>query len=250
MRVWDVHPGYLSRTRLLGHHAEIHAIHSILSKGKSGYRHHPETERWLKHLPALRRVHDLVVAEMFLRGYAHRSPLSGERAWAPHFPKYLEDPGVQLMRLKDKYQDGEVGRIPLPKRKTELWAHHKYQVMTRGYQVYRAVQTHFRHHPDERLEVDARLVKGLIDQIRRPPCPPGFRTTRDHLWGYVSGSASAKEAATYREKRDHPADVWAYLFQLASRYDVVYLLHQTCFAEIFPDTMTFVSPSSNGSDTP
>ncbi|MFW5896791.1 MAG: pyrimidine dimer DNA glycosylase/endonuclease V, partial [Bacillota bacterium] len=30
MRVWDIHPGYLDRGGLLGQHAEIHAVWSVL----------------------------------------------------------------------------------------------------------------------------------------------------------------------------------------------------------------------------
>ncbi|MCX6583142.1 MAG: DUF1722 domain-containing protein [Candidatus Aminicenantes bacterium] len=37
MRVWDVNPGYLNRQSLLAEHREIHAIFSIITKGKKGY---------------------------------------------------------------------------------------------------------------------------------------------------------------------------------------------------------------------
>ena len=34
IRVWDVHPGYLSRTRLLGEHREIHAVWTVITEEK------------------------------------------------------------------------------------------------------------------------------------------------------------------------------------------------------------------------
>lgn len=75
MRVWDVNPSFLCRQHLLGEHREIHAIHAILNQGKSGYRNHPETRRWIGRLDALRKRHNEVVTEMTDRGYNHKSDL-------------------------------------------------------------------------------------------------------------------------------------------------------------------------------
>lgn len=75
MRVWDVEPKKLCRKHLLGEHREIHALFTILYEDRKGYRHHPETLRWVGKLPALMHRHDLVVAEMTSRGYGHFSPL-------------------------------------------------------------------------------------------------------------------------------------------------------------------------------
>lgn len=38
MRVWDLHPGYLSRQSLLGQHAEIHAVHAVIYDQKKKKR--------------------------------------------------------------------------------------------------------------------------------------------------------------------------------------------------------------------
>jgi uncharacterized protein (TIGR02328 family) len=75
MRIWDVPPDILCRKHLLGEHRELHALWSILSKGKKGYQHHPETKRWINKLPALYKRHELLVSEMQKRGYHHGSPL-------------------------------------------------------------------------------------------------------------------------------------------------------------------------------
>lgn len=76
MRVWDVMPELLCRQHLLGEHRELHAIHSILRNNKNGYRQHPETQRWIGRLDALRLRHELLVAEMLRRGWQHHTPLS------------------------------------------------------------------------------------------------------------------------------------------------------------------------------
>lgn len=78
MRIWDIEPSRLCRKHLLGEHRELHALWTILRESKQGYRHHPETKRWVGKLPALLRRHDALVAEMVRRGYQHRSPLPGE----------------------------------------------------------------------------------------------------------------------------------------------------------------------------
>ena len=78
MRVWhrDIPLSALCRQHLLGLHKEIHPLLTFASPtGKGGsYRRHPETLRWVGHLPALRLHHDAVEAEMLRRGYVPKSP--------------------------------------------------------------------------------------------------------------------------------------------------------------------------------
>jgi hypothetical protein len=75
MRIWDIHPKGLCRNHLLGEHRELHAIWSILTTGKKGYAHHPETRRWKGRLQALYLRHQGLVQEMTRRGYKHQSPM-------------------------------------------------------------------------------------------------------------------------------------------------------------------------------
>lgn len=79
MRIWDINPKYLCREHLLGEHRELHAVWSILTKNKKGYRNHPEVLRWRDKLPALYKRHEKEVKEMMARGYNHYSPLSKEK---------------------------------------------------------------------------------------------------------------------------------------------------------------------------
>ncbi len=78
MRIWDVPPDILCRQHLLGEHRELHALWTILSKDKKGYRNHPETKRWVNKLPALAIRHEVLVKEMEKRGYRHHSPLDAK----------------------------------------------------------------------------------------------------------------------------------------------------------------------------
>ena len=80
MRIWDLDPACLCDRHLLGEHRELHAIWSILTTGKRGYRAHPETLRWRGRLAALYARHDAEVAEMRRRGFNHASPLDPRHA--------------------------------------------------------------------------------------------------------------------------------------------------------------------------
>jgi hypothetical protein len=59
---------------------ELHAIWSVLTKGKKGYSHHPETLRWKGKLKALYARHERLVEEMSRRGYNHASRLDRKLA--------------------------------------------------------------------------------------------------------------------------------------------------------------------------
>jgi hypothetical protein len=80
VRIWDLDPASLCDRHLLGEHRELHAIWSILTAGKRGYRDHPETVRWRGRLAALYARHDRQVAEMCGRGFRHASPLDARLA--------------------------------------------------------------------------------------------------------------------------------------------------------------------------
>jgi len=75
LRVWDIPPSELCRRHLLGEHAEVHAVWSIITKNLIGYSNHPEVVRWRGKLAALYSRHQQIVEEMEGRGYSHTSPL-------------------------------------------------------------------------------------------------------------------------------------------------------------------------------
>lgn len=103
MRVWDVPPKILCRNHLLGEHRELHAIWTILTQGKTGYSHHPETLRWIGKLRALYLRHDLLVVEMIRRGYNHHSMLdknlaSGSKTQTDYVDSYENQ--IKILRHK------------------------------------------------------------------------------------------------------------------------------------------------------
>jgi hypothetical protein len=103
MRIWDVDPGDLCRSHLLGEHRELHGLWNILTRGLRGYSFHPETRRWEGKLAALHRRHEALVAEMKRRGYRHASPLDVTLATGlEHQDAFVDPPDVQRRILADK----------------------------------------------------------------------------------------------------------------------------------------------------
>jgi len=106
MRVWDISPKKLCRKHLLGEHRELHAIWSILTKGKRGYSRHPETLRWKGKLKALYMRHEKLIGEMRRRGYKHKSSLSCRLAKGKSIQKdYVNTKAEQVKILKGKRCD-------------------------------------------------------------------------------------------------------------------------------------------------
>ena len=239
MRVWDVHPGYLSDKSLLGEHVEIHALFSIISGGKKGYSQHPETKRWVGRLCQLVIRHDLVVKEMNLRGFNHNSPLSN--SINIHLPKplvkptYVDLPVQQFAILTNKYlEKNQVGRIPLPKNGTEFWAHHKYSIMARGYQYYRNIQSLMKNSPDLSIDQEGDLILKIQSHFKYKVPSKALYNTIEHLWGYFKKETNAEEK-TYFFNLSNPIIKINFLFELAKKYQKKYLLHSTIFADFLSE---------------
>jgi hypothetical protein len=224
MRVWDINPGYLNRQSLLGEHREIHAIVSILRHDKTGYARHPETRRWAKTPGALQTRHDLVVSEMELRGYHHRSPVPA--SGGPRWPEaFLDPPGRQFTLLGEKYRTRDPGRIPLPRTPQQLWAHHKYSVMARSSaSVHRIGALVAARQSGMSLD---HLARELVAILRVPPSAGRLVNALQHMWGYVSGVAPP-EAPDW----SCPRAVLTAIRTLAVRHQVGYLLASTALSEL------------------
>ncbi|CAK8714327.1 DUF1722 domain-containing protein [Candidatus Electrothrix gigas] len=195
MRIWDIHPGYLNRQSLLGEHRELHAIVSILVNGKKGYSRHPETLRWVGHDWALKMRHDLLAAEMSLRGFKEKTPVvtgskgdkeeeKEEKAGWP--AKYIDPPSEQFFLLAEKYQEKEQGRIPLPKNTQQLWSQHKYSVMARNIPLYKEIGREVACTSSASSEKFSLLATLLTETLRTAPSVGGIRNALQHIWGYVS----------------------------------------------------------------
>jgi len=236
MRVWDIHPGYLSARSLLGEHAEIHALYSIISKKKSGYSRHPETRRWTGHLEFLILRHDLILKEMTLRGFKHHSPcpsIENIEGKINHVP-YIDLPETQFEILRKKYnQKNQRGRIPLPRTGSEFWSHHKYSVMSRGYQYYRDIQQSMKNRKDRSIGEEHDLIRMIQMHMEKQIPLKALNNVIEHLRGYFKNKANLQEKTHFFNLTDS-LEKLNYLFKMAEKYQQNYLLHSTIFADFLP----------------
>ena len=221
MRIWDIDPGFLNDMSLLGEHRELHGVYTIITQGKKGYSRHPETLRWVDHLPALALRHRLLVSEMDLRGFRHNSPLPDPDPH-PAWPLFLEEPDRQFALLGRKYRNKKPGRIALPGNCISLWAAHKYSVMARDYNLYKETGRQV-----ARKEIDfAVLAVDLVHCLHRRPPSSSRDNAIEHMWGYVkqhnpAGAAGLDNAGKY-----------ALIRRLALEQGVVYLRQSTALGEL------------------
>lgn len=190
MRVWDIPAGYLNRQSLLAEHRELHGLRSVIANGKKGYSRHPETLRWVGCLSGLARRHAALVAEMRLRGYNHLTPV----AEAPRliWPEiYVTEPADQYALLGTKYLNKPPGRIPLPRNAKGLWAAHKYSVLARDPEEYRAIGRRVARM--RRGAGLAELAAELARILRDEPKPARLANALAHMWGHVARAATPEE---------------------------------------------------------
>jgi hypothetical protein len=227
VRVWDVPAGYLNRGSLLGEHRELHGVASILRFGKRGYSRHPETLRWKNCLRALAHRHELLVAEMRLRGYAHLSPLPSRASsarWPVHF---VTEPADQFALLGVKYRGRESGRIRLPRTTQDLWAPHKYSVMARDPDLGRAIGRRVARL--RRMSGFAELSAELVAILRQRPTHQRVVNAIEHMWGHVSNLASPEER---RAAAADPVSMLAATQTLAMKTNERFVAASTALSEL------------------
>lgn len=227
MRIWDINPGYLNRQSLLGEHRELHGIVSILVNGKKGYSKHPETMRWVGYGWSLRMRHQLLAAEMSLRGFIDKTPVL-TRARKGVWPEvFIDEPGRQFQLLASKYKNREQGRILLPENAQQLWSHHKYSVLARDVKKYKVIgRTVSAMQPGDDF---SEIAKILTEILREQPSAGGIRNALQHMWGYVSDNFF---------KSQHDIGLWslqrllAETQRLALANEDSYLLSSTALSEL------------------
>ncbi|EIT83811.1 hypothetical protein A374_18324 [Fictibacillus macauensis ZFHKF-1] len=75
------------------------------------------------------------------------------------------------------------------------WAHHKYEIMAKGYQFYTTIRDRFREAGTEKEYLE---ILAEIDVLtNKPYTKKGFVTTAEHMWGYFKKEATASEKETF-----------------------------------------------------
>lgn len=226
MRIWDIDPGYLNRGSLLGEHRELHGLISIISNNKKGYSHHPETKRWGGFERALSIRHNQLVKEMEFRGYHHKSPIllnNMKEGWPC---LYIDKPSNQYKILMGKYKDKQEGRIPLPRNIYQLWAQHKYSIMSRDIELYKYIGSAIAQQDNN---IKDKLEEILINKLREQPSEGGIRNALQHMWGYVSKNSS------YNRKEIETLSNSSFLSLLqkeVKNQKTEYIIHSTALVEL------------------
>ena len=222
MRIWDIDAGFLNDKSLLGEHRELHGIYSIIINGKSGYSRHPETLRWVSHLPALVIRHELLVEEMKLRGFKHHSPL-GKDTLTPDWPLiFIDQPAEQYRLLQDKYVEKKEGRIPLPRNIQELWASHKYSVMARAPDTAKTIGKLV---ASGEISFD-NLARKLVFLLRTSPTRGRHANAVSHMWGYVTDYSQVDPQELTSSELLHEIQVES------RKHNITYLLCSTSIGEL------------------
>jgi len=227
MRIWDINPGYLNRQSLLGEHRELHGIVSIIRNNKKGYSRHPETIRWIGYGWAIKQRHNILAAEMNIRGYIDRSPVllrSNKYQWPAVF---IDSPGSQLSIISKKYKALESGRIPIPKNAQQLWAQHKYSVMARDISSYKSIGKWVASKCS--LKFFDELSLELISLLRKPPNSKLITNALLHMWGYVSEYSTIENSNIGSIPT---MELLNRIQQLTMSYSPQYLIHSTALSEL------------------
>src|SRR5690625_4887042 len=179
-------------------------------------------------LSGLDRRHDLLAAEMRIRGYVDRTPVEQhERVQWPD--RFATEPFEQISLLKSKYINESGGRIPLPGSVQELWAQHKYSVMARDYNEYRAIGKRVAAARPRSSASLSPLAKDLVLLIRQQPQSGQMINSIEHMWGYVSSCASPEER---QASKQGAFELYSTLVKITFRVEEQYLLHSTALSEL------------------
>lgn len=234
MRVWDLHPGYLTRSSLLGQHGEIHALFNVIAGGKKGYANHPETLRWQGHLTKLKGIHDLTVREMTLRGFRHHTPLDTTAGDGRDKLGFVDPLPRQFELLHQKYLAADTsGRIPLPLQTREYWAQNKFSVLARGNSWYQEALTLVDAREDCPVSEAGELLTQVFSATLRPTTAPGLALTAEKIWTELAAQSTEAEREQYMSwPPQEVASLFAYLYSLAQKYQIHSLLQSTIFADI------------------
>jgi len=168
----------------------------------------------------------MIVAEMELRGFCHRSPMKKTPVTGCWPKRFIDEPAQQFVVLSEKYEDDKRGRIPLPRDVQQLWAQHKYSVLARDPARYRAIGRWVSGHRGT-AERDF-LAWELVQMMRRTPPRNRLCNALEHLWGYVKDFAGEGEIAPGSD----PNRLVRRIQELVLQHHVRYLLESTALTDL------------------
>lgn len=114
-----------------------------------------------------------------------------------------------------------------------LWSREKYRVMAHSQQHYNEIREVLKESPES-----SRIRELIAEAAAMQPTKGSIINAYQHMWGYFKKRASEKEKVRYsllldsfREGYSDEAQLFAYIWQLAVKYEVDYLLKSTILSE-------------------
>ncbi len=229
--IWGIHPGYLTRSELLTEHQQLHAAgEEGAEEGRvlAGDKASPAWIYWR---------HRLVVAELTLRGQSHSTPLSAPAQEDEGVESVTAGLNQQFGLLAGRREPDQRGRIPLPARGYDFWAHHKYSVMARGYNRYRHVAQRSQSLGRPEIGEAGEMVELVYGYLHRRPEITAIRNTWQHVIGYFKGKLSSEVRRGWLQLLPEETDeLRLIVYQRALEFALEYIVNSTLLAD--PDSFS------------
>ncbi len=165
-----------------------------------------------------------IQAEVNLRKrYSQKEVFTAEKLTIPH----LTSPYEELIFLQKRYENGNGGRIPIPKNPMLLWQQHKYSVMARSIKWYKEIGRKVSVKRDTPYFKE--LTTTLTSILEEEPKDTSILNVLQHMWGYISDLSEIKKS------RVHELSLHELLLEIQKcviSSSQKYLLHQIALSEL------------------
>jgi hypothetical protein len=223
MRIWYIHPGYLPFEVLLREQA---ALQNYLSDLRGSVSSSPVTVSLSNSFLKIR--HALVRAEVEYRnGLLHSAGSPLHNLTEINLPSNFDSAVVRQFQQLDlsKGREKSGSRLPVPQNVQQLWSQHKYSVMARPPETYKALGQKFAQ--DTSQEAFRQAAPVMTRKLYHSPPPGRLHNALQHMWGHVSRYSN--EAI---EDIDSPYPLIQRIQKLCKENEEPYLTTSTALTEL------------------
>ncbi len=184
--IWNISPAYFSDEDLL---CEIDRLKYFLENfDNDTLKNDKDFQFYYKNSWELKYRIKSIAAELTLRGISTVDLQHIVISNSFESISYEIEPFKQFEMLKSRYKNRNLARVLVPKNAQQLWANHKYSIMARDVNLYRAIGKSVASNND--MKNFKNLSKVFIEKLRQKPKAGGITNTLHHMWGYISNILS------------------------------------------------------------
>lgn len=224
MKIWFIHPGYLQLEELLREHASIQNI--LVDQALPA----PDTTSKTVPLPAsfLKIRQALVRSELAFRYSTWRSSTNNpvdlpEITFPSDFDRAVIRQLQQIGRSNKKGKGGR--RIAVPQNVQQLWSQHKYSIMARDPEKYKAYGRQFARKTSH--DAFKQAAPALTRMLYLAPPSGNLHNALQHMWGHVSQHSKGKG-----EDKDSAYPLIKRIQELCMENDASYVRNSTALTEL------------------